>query len=78
MSLVVYNLNEQNGTINTAGLDVHRTFGHDLQISFFEIGSNENGQVNLFVRLDKDDILKELYTYCEDYSNEKQCIRNLH
>lgn len=49
-------------------------FAHDLQISFFEVSSTDAGEVSLFVRLDKEDILKELYERCEAPGKVNQCL----
>ena len=53
-----------------------RANAHDLQISLFELGRNDQGEISLFIRLDKEDILKELYDHCEDYGQVNQCLED--
>ena len=50
------------------------TDAHDFQISLFEVGSDSDGYINMFVRFDKEDILRELYASCEDYGEVEGCI----
>ncbi len=47
---------------------------HDFQISLFEVGTDSEGYVNMFVRFDKEDILQELYKSCEDYGEVEKCV----
>ncbi len=59
------------------GLLLHlNAMAHDLQISLFEVGTNEDGHIELFVRLDKENILKEMYANCTDYSQINTCLES--
>ena len=49
---------------------------HDLQISIFDIDTNAAGYLDLSVRLDKDDILREMYALCEDLENVNHCFES--
>ena len=49
---------------------------HDLQISIFDVKPDAEGNISLFVRLDKQDILGEMYAYCDDLKQENQCFEN--
>ena len=49
---------------------------HDLQISLFSIDSRADGHLSLHVRLDKEDILTEMYASCDDYSQINECLES--
>ena len=49
---------------------------HDLQISLFTIDSSADGFLKLHVRLDKEDILAEMYASCEDYGQVNDCLES--
>jgi len=51
-------------------------YSHDLQISLFTIDSKEDGHLNLHVRLDREDILTEMYARCEDYTQVNDCLES--